>query len=159
MRSFAVLSAAAALAVSLTPAARADDDPGYTPGPWHYRSVSCVDTTVKQVGPRLTDSSKAPAPADYQSGVEVTFNTSLGLAPIFPKEQASIVHYGDMKGNADMQAEKAGDRVQVCFLGGPAPTVGCNPDSDDRGRNYRVWDYSRKVQFNGYNAEHLCGGA
>lgn len=159
MRAFAVLSIAVIVTGSTMRLAFAADDPGYTPGPWHYKSVTCVDTTVKYVEPRLIEEGQTPKPADFDSGVVVGFNTSLGLAPIFSKDVAEVVHYASVADNAHMQSEKAGDKVQVCFLGGPAPTVGCNPDVDDRGRQYRVWDYARKFQYNGFNAEHLCGGA
>ena len=33
--------------------AGAQNAPQYKSGPWHYRSIACVDTTVKSVTPRL----------------------------------------------------------------------------------------------------------
>jgi hypothetical protein len=136
-------------------------DPGYVPGPWHYRAISCVDTTVSQVVPRLVggDQTKFTAADFRQSGVQVTFKTGLGIAPLFPSGQANVTHYQDTPGNDVMTAERAGDRVQVCYLGGPAPTDYCNPDKDDRGRQYRVYDYARRKQYWGMNSEHECGGA
>jgi hypothetical protein len=69
------------------------------------------------------------------------------------------VHYQGDAGNGVMMSEHRGDEVQACFLGGPAPTIGCNPDKDLRGRDYRVWDYRQRKQYWGDNSEHGCGGA
>jgi len=145
---------------SSLPAVAADDQ-GYLSGPWHYRAVSCVDTTVKAVTPRLESAGQTKfTAADFkQSGVDVTFATGLGAQPLFPNGVAEGVHYQDGSDNDVMAAERPGDRVQVCFLGGPAPTKYCNPDRDSRGRNYRVWDYRQQRQYSGSNAEHDCGGA
>jgi len=138
----------------------ADDDPGYVPGPWHYRAMSCVDTTVREVAPRLTSGTDNHyTAADFASGVDVIFATGLGMQPLFSKGSAEVVHYQDSAGNDVMRAERAGDKVQVCFLGGPPPTKYCNPDTDSRGRQYRVWDYKQRKQFWGMNSEHDCGGA
>ena len=148
-----------ALGAASTPAA-ADDDPGYVNGPWHYRAISCVDTTVTEVAPRLvSEGQKTFTAADFASGVDVLFATGLGMQPLFAKGTAEVVHYQDTAGNGIMRAEHAGDKVQVCFLGGPAPTKYCNPDTDSRGRQYRVWDYKQKKQYWGMNSEHDCGGA
>jgi hypothetical protein len=149
------------LYLAATQCALADDDPQYVPGPWHYRAITCVDTTVNLVTPRLgTLGQTTFTAADYeQSGVEVTFNTGLGIAPLFPGGKAVVVHYQDTPGNDVMAAERPGDRVQVCYLGGPAPTVHCNPDKDSRGRTYRVYDYKHHKQYWGMNSEHDCGGA
>ena len=141
--------------------AGADDTPHYKSGPWHYRSIACVDTTVKSVTPRLGSAGQTSySRSDFmQSGVAVTFNTRLGADPAEPAALAGVVHYQDMAGNGVMMAEHRGDRVQVCFLQAPAPTEFCNPDSDSRGRLYRVWDYRQKAQYAGTNSEHDCGGA
>jgi hypothetical protein len=123
---------------------------------------------VKAVEPRLVDMGQHPpySPEAFKSsGVVVTFDSGLGVRPLFPKAFAAVLHYDGDAANGVMVAEKPGDRVQLCFLGGPAPTVGasqaigCNPDTDPRGRQYRVWDYAQRKQYVGYNAEHLCGGA
>ena len=141
--------------------ALADQDPGYLPGPWHFKAVSCVDTTVLSVTARLgAEGQTTFTAADFkQSGVAVTFATQLGVVPLFTKGNAAVVHYQDTAGNDIMAAEHRGDRVQVCFLGGPPPTTYCNPDKDDRGRNYRVYDYKQRRQYWGMNEEHDCGGA
>ena len=154
---FVMLGVAFAFA---TPAA-ADEPSPYLSGPWHYRSVSCVDTTVAGVTPRLGNAGQTTFTAqDFKdTGVAVPFATGLGLQPLFPRETASVVHYQDASDNAIMIAEHRGDRVQVCFAGGPMPTKYCNPDTDDRGRQYRVWDYKQRKQYSGGNAEHDCGGA
>jgi hypothetical protein len=151
----------AALVSAVSSPAWADSDPGYLPGPWHFKAISCVDTTVRSVTPRLESAGQTTFTAEdfKQSGVAVVFATGLGIQPLFSSGTASVVHYQDTTGNSIMAAERAGDRVQVCYLGGPAPTQYCNPDKDDRGRNYRVYDYRQRAQYWGGNEEHDCGGA
>ena len=159
-RAIACALSCAAIVAIFGAAASADSDPGYQPGPWHFRSVSCVDSTVTMVLPRLGPDHGPYSASDFkQSGVQVEFATGLGVRPIFPHSHAEVVHYQDTAGNGVMTAEHPGDRVQVCFLGGPAPTTGCNPDTDNRGRNYRVFDYKQRKQYWGGNGEHDCGGA
>jgi hypothetical protein len=154
--------AVSAAAIVACPVARAGaaDDPQYVPGVWHYRSVSCVDSTVSLVTPRLgTEGQTSFSAAEFeQTGVYVRFATGLGMQPLFSGQTASVTHYqGDA--NRVMSAERKGDRVQVCFLGGPAPTKYCNPDTDSRGRTYRIYDYRQRAQYWGTNSEHDCGGA
>ena len=129
------------------------------PGVWHYRSIPCVDTTVRIVEPyfRVYGTNE-----DYNSGVIVVFNTDLGVDPLFPRDHAEVVHRGP---DPIMIAERRGDKVQVCFLGVPAPRqmpgtiLGCNPDKDPRGRGYRVYDYRQHKSYAGWNSNHGCGGA
>lgn len=141
--------------------ANAQEDPGYVPGAWRYRSVRCVETTVRRVEPRLEVPGQTHFTArDFaQSGVEVTFDTHLGLEIFGSDAFAQITHYQGSPGNQTMSSAHRGDRVQLCFLGGPAPTKYCDPDKDLRGRQYRAYDYRRKSQYWGANGEHLCGGA
>lgn len=159
----AIRAAVAALIVTWFPmqiAAATNGSTDYPAGPWHYKSIPCVDTTVVTVTPRLTGSNQTTfAKADFQSGVVVTFATNLGLAAAFPKDRVNITHYQDTAGNALMVSEKPGDRVQVCLLSYPPPDKYCNPDKDDRGRSYWVWDYKRHAAYDGMNSEHDCGGA
>jgi hypothetical protein len=154
---------ATALLVALLPAhvaAATNTSTDYPPGPWHYRSIPCVNTTVVSVTPRLVGGDQTTfTKADFESGVIVTFATNLGLTAAFPKEQVNVTHYQNMPGNALMASEKPGDRVQVCFLGYPSPEKYCNPDKDDRGRSYWVYDYKRHADYDGMNGEHDCGGA
>ena len=150
----------ACLAGTAIPAG-ADNAPSYKSGPWHYRSISCVDATVKAVTPRLVSAGQTSySKNDFlQSGVEVAFNTRLGADPAVPSALAGVTHYQGDAGNSVMMAEHPGDRVQVCIVQIPAPTQTCNPDTDSRGRVYRVWDYQQKAQYWGLNSEHDCGGA
>ena len=146
----------------MTSAAPAQNGPpDYKPGPWHYRSVACVDTTVTKVVPRLmSEGQKTVGAADFMSsGVVVFFASRLGVDPLFPAQTATVTHYQGTAGNNVMIAERPGDRVQLCFLGGPAPTTYCDPDKDGRGRNYRVYDYRQRASYAGMNGEHDCGGA
>jgi len=142
------------------PAAVAQDEQ-YVPGAWRYRSVACVDTTVRSVEPRLTtDGQKTFTAQDFeQSGVEVEFNTNLGSDPANPNMRAAVTHYQNTAGNNIMMRERAGDKVQVCFISRPAPTTYCDPDKDGRGRVFRVYDYRQHAQYSGMNSEHDCGGA
>jgi len=158
MRTTLCLVLAGTLLAHALPAA-ADDDPDYRPGPWHFHAVSCVDTTITDVEPRLDIPDESVARAIDESGVQVTFATRLGIAPLFHTGTAEVVHYQGDDNNAIMAAEHKGQRVQVCYLGGPAPTERCNPDTDDRGRRYRVYDYAQHKQYWGMNSEHDCGGA
>ena len=131
------------------------------PGAWHYKSIQCVDTTVLSVTPRLDgDGQTTFSKQEFlDTGVYVQFNTTLGSNPAAKPANAGVVHYQNSPGNSVMMAEKKGDKVQVCFLGPPAPTPTCDPDEDGRGRTYRVYDYKQKQQYNGWNSEHGCGGA
>jgi hypothetical protein len=137
--------------------AAADPEPDYLPGPWHYHAITCVDTTVVSASPAVAAPGKATIAPNATN--LVTFDTGLGIVPLFPSGKASVIRYVGDAGSDIMSAERAGDRVQVCYLGGPAPTQSCNPDKDERGRSYRVYDYRQQKQYWGYNALHLCGGA
>ncbi len=130
-------------------------------GPWHYRSFACVDTTVSSVMPRLTSNDQRSfAKSEFVNyGVVVTFKSHLGMSPVFPTGFAAVTHYQGEATNAVMIAEHPGDRVQVCYLGPPTPDASCNPDTDSRGRKYRVYDYKQHASYDGINTEHDCGGA
>jgi len=160
MSRFLLLSGVAGLALSSSVLSASAQDQDYAPGVWHYKSIPCVDTTVRLVEPRLTtDSQKTFTAEDFeQSGVYVEFNTFLGSDPI-NHMRAAVTHYQNTPGNDVMMSERPGDRVQVCFLSRPAPTTFCNPDEDARGRTFRVYDYRRHAQYAGMNSEHFCGGA
>jgi hypothetical protein len=140
------------------PAAQAQEQ--YAPGIWHYRSVACVNTTVKSVRPRLVGGDQTKFTAqDFETGVEVIFNTHLGDDAAHPGMPASVTLYGGDPDTKIMQRERPGDPVQVCFLSRPAPTIDCNPDEDVRGRVFRVYDIKQRAQYSGQNFEHGCGGA
>ncbi len=161
--SLATRATVAAVLVAFLPAqiaASTNTSTNYPAGPWHYKSIPCVDTTVVTVTPRLVGGDQTTfTKADFQSGVIVTFATNLGLAAAFPKVRVNVTHYQDTPGNALMASEKPGDRVQVCFLGYPSPEKYCDPDRDERGRSYWVYDYKRHADYDGINSEHDCGGA
>lgn len=143
------------------------------PGPWHFRSIPCLNATVLSVTPRLyTLNQRVFTVRDFeQSGVVVTFKTRLGVDPALrlPSDipaqfralagYADVTHYQNVEGNDVMTSERRGDIVQVCFLGPPIPTKSCNPDKDARGRLYRVYDYRQHASYEGWNSEHACGGA
>lgn len=123
-------------------------------------SASCIDTTVRSVELRLTsgDPHEHYTRQEFiDSGPAVTFNTKTGEpnGVIW----AEVVHYGGQLGNSVMIEERPGDRVRVCFLGGPKPDEGCNPKTDLRGRKFSVYDYRRHASYSGINSEHECGGA
>jgi hypothetical protein len=157
LRLFCLLLSAAAFTLC-SPLYAQDNE--YPPGSWHYKSVSCVDTTVLRVEPRLvTYGQKTFTARDFeQSGVDVEFSTYLGSDPV-NHMHAAITHYQNTAGNDIMMSERAGDPVQVCFLSRPAPSASCDPDKDPRGRLFRVYDYRQHAQYAGINSEHFCGGA
>jgi hypothetical protein len=155
----ALLAVAIVLVLASTPA-RADQPDPYVSGPWHYRSIPCVDTTVVSVTPRLGNPGQTKFTAEdfKETGVSVTFKTTLGSDPAQAPAPVSVTHYQGDPDNAFMVAEHPGDKVQVCFLSTPAPTQYCDPDKDPRGRLYRIWDYVRHHQYSG-GTQHGCGGA
>lgn len=161
MHRLLALALVACVAASALPAAAQDTTVAYKPGPWHYKSIPCADTTVTTVGPRLANEGQKTFTKQQfiDTGVYVEFASKLGVDPAQPGGFASVTHYQGTAGNNVMMAEKKGDKVQVCFLGPPAPTAYCDPDTDSRGRTYRVYDYRQKAQYNGINSEHGCGGA
>jgi hypothetical protein len=123
-------------------------------------SAPCADTTVRSVTPRLTSDTPNEhfTHQDYvESGVAVTFNTKIGRP--MGVAWAEVVHYGGLSGNDIMMNERPGDRVRVCYLGGPWRDAACNPDTDGRGRVFSVYDYRQHASYSGINSEHDCGGA
>src|SRR5689334_3879307 len=105
----AALLVSAALALNVPPSPHAR--PPATP------SRPCIDTTVREVTPRLTTGE----PNEHftrqefiDSGVAVTFNTKIGQPS--GRIWAEVVHYGGEPGNTVMMNEHAGDRVRVCFI-------------------------------------------
>jgi hypothetical protein len=128
--------------------------------PYPVASAPCVDTTVRSVAPRLTsdDPNEHYTHQDFvESGVNVTFNTKIGRP--MGKQWAEVVHYGGVSGNNVMMNEHPGDKVRVCYLGGPQRDAACNPDEDSRGRVFSVYDYKQHASYSGINSEHDCGGA
>jgi hypothetical protein len=154
------LALVACVAVTAAPA-RAQDTSHYKSGPWHSSSIKCTDVTVKTVTPRLENAGQTSyTRADFMaSGVSVTFNTRLGADASDPSARASVTHYQDTAGNNVMMAEHPGNPVQVCLVKVPRATQYCHPNSDPRGRVFRVWDYKQRAQYAGMNSEHDCGGA
>jgi hypothetical protein len=155
------LSLAVAAITTLTSIpALAQQEDAYKAGPWHYRSISCVDTTVISVTPRLGNpgQTKFSAQDFLLTGVSVTFKTTLGSDPALPPSQVTVTHYQGSTDNKTMQAEHPGDKVQVCLVGVPPPTDYCDPDNVPRGRIYRVYVYRQKKQYAG-GSQHGCGGA
>jgi hypothetical protein len=154
-------AALVALAMIVSPVAGKTQtpDPGLR-GPWHYLSVACVDTTVYRVEPRLAARGQRTfTKAEFKNeGVEVTFNSYLGMGAAFPGMRAMVTHYEFEDGDGLMTEERPGDKVQLCFLDGPTPNATCNPDRDPRGREYRIFDYKRHASYDGWNEEHGCGG-
>lgn len=137
-------------------------------GAWHAgRFVPCADGVVTSVHPRLDESGSGPS-ARFDSGVGV--DIKLPASPKFlngqPFPTATVVHYDGDRGNKLMEAEKPGDKVQVCLVAFPTPTrdpqtgkVICDPNVDSRGMVYRVYDYRRHAAYMGPDSQHSCGGA
>lgn len=137
-------------------------------GAWHAgKLVPCANGFVTSVHSRLVE---APSGGAQTFGSGVVVEMKLPTAPTFlngqPFRTASVVHYDSERGNALMQAEKPGNRVQVCFIGFPTTShdphsgrVICDPNVDPRGMTYRVYDYKNRTTFMGPDSEHGCGGA
>src|SRR5579883_1603496 len=128
-------------------------------GPLHGHH--CVDTVVTGVRERKfsrgADGSLMLAMAGYGS---VEFASRLG------EEHATLygglkpyarIEFGTDPGSEVAAAERPGDRVQLCLILMPSRTAGCDPTVDDRGREYRVYDYRQNATYRGLSGEHLCG--
>ena len=143
--------------LSTTVAYANDDTMPTQPGPWHFASIKCVDTTIASVTPRLEGTTMS------DSGVEVWFATDLGMENFTGKNAwgVGVVHYQGDPEDAVMSKEHKGDKVQVCLVSVPNAenSPGCDPKTDPRGRLYRVYDYRLKASYAGINGEHGCGGA
>ena len=137
-------------------------------GAWHPgKFVPCAEGVVTNVQPRL-DEGNVPAAERFASGVSVEMR--IPTAPKFLNGQpfpfARVVHYDRDLGNAVMEAEHPGDRVQVCLFSFPTPSydlssgkIVCDPNEDPRGMMFRVYDYKRHAAYLGPTTEHGCGGA
>jgi hypothetical protein len=139
-------------------------------GPWHFKTVPCVDGIVDDVGPRLAHpGQRAFTAQDYQQSgvmVHVTLARPTAFLPATTRRDAGVVHYQGELDNDVMARERRGDRVQVCLMAFPTPSYDtatkrfiCNPDRDTRGWTFRIYDYRRRVAFFGPDTEHACGGA
>ncbi len=134
-------------------------------GAWRYRSVPCVDGSVQQVSPRLGDArTQNFTHRDYElSGVAVSIRLARPTAFVLnvSRTHAGVTHYQGEADNDLMEAERPGDRVQVCLLSFPTPRANerCNPDKDPRGWEFRVYDYRQHAAYFGSETEHYCGGA
>ncbi|MFY9884731.1 MAG: hypothetical protein WAK15_08155 [Candidatus Cybelea sp.] len=160
VRTAAFLTSLAMTALVPVAQARAADVTVKTFGAIVVASASCVDTTVRSVEPRLTNGTPNERYTRQEitdSGPAVTFNTKIGQPN--GVMWAEVVHYGGQSGNGVMINERPGDRVRVCFLGGPTPDEACNPKTDLRGRTFSVYDYRQHASYSGINSEHDCGGA
>jgi len=164
----AVLGGAApAIAAEL---AQADDElrESMAGGAWHPGAyVACAEGIVAAVHARLEEPDAGGKPS-FESGVVVEMRL-----PSAPKlfnghafHSAAVVHYDHEPGNALMQSETPGSRVQVCLAGFPTPlhdpatgAVICDPNDDPRGFVFRVYDYRRRAAFMGPDSQHGCGGA
>jgi len=138
-------------------------------GPWTGLSIPCTKGTVREVAPRLTGGEgNSYTKADFASGVQVSFKlaTRYKFVNIPHLIDPAVVHYQNEPENALMMSEKPGDAVQVCLIDYPTPQYDakhkqwiCNPDTDARGYDFRVYDYKRHRAYYGSNSEHGCGGA
>jgi hypothetical protein len=156
-----VLGLAAALAAftatSALPSGAAQ--PGAKPLP---AGPECITTTVLRITTRLTsqDPDTGKETQVPGSGYQIIMRGRL------PDKyggwlEPTVVFYQDAPENKLVARERAGDKVQVCAIGFPDAddlTV-CNPKTDRRGRNLRVYDYARRFSYEGPNSEHMCGGA
>ena len=114
-------------------------------------SVPCVDTTVGSIASYF--------PSDPASGVVISFKTHLCIPESLTKVDAGITERTAESVVAVILQERVGDAVQVCLLAVPKPDDRCHPETDERGRVYRVYDYRLKTAYTGSLGNHDCGGA
>lgn len=106
--------------------------------------ISCVETKFKS----MTDRFGKPV------GSQANFPTA-GMTVAFANGVRLIAY-----SVSDVALrERAGDRVQLCFLGHIEGTQGCITAADSRGRLYRVYDYRLHAAWSAMNSQHTCGGA
>jgi hypothetical protein len=121
----------------------------------------CITTTVLRITTRLTsqDSETGKESQVPGSGSQIFMRGRL------PDKyggwlEPTVVFYQEAAENKLIARERAGDRVQVCAIGFPGTDdAECNPKTDRRGRELRVYDYARRFAYEGPNSEHMCGGA
>jgi hypothetical protein len=98
---------------------------------------TCEETTVREVGARLTSEGKPV----WGSGVSIVFENGVYLTSY---DNLLVV-----------ENQRPGDKVRLCLLEVP---VGC-PPGDDRGWKYSVYDYTQNETYVMFNSQHMCGGA
>lgn len=106
--------------------------------------ISCVETRFESITDRF-GKPVGSAPDFPTAGMRVAFANRVMLVAYSVSEVAL--------------RERAGDRVQLCFLGHIEGTQGCIPAADSRGRLYRVYDYRLHAAWSAMNSQHACGGA
>jgi hypothetical protein len=157
-RATALLSSIAFAAASLTGGAALAGPSSAGPLP---SGRNCITTTVARITTRLTSEDSSGKESQVPgSGYQIVLNGRL------PDKyggylEPTLVFYQEAAENTLIARERVGDKVQVCVTGFPDaddPAV-CNPKTDRRGRELRVYDYARKFAYEGPNSEHMCGGA
>ena len=122
-----------------------------------WTTGDCADTKIVFIGPRLGgehDSAQQMQTEMRESGISVQFGTHR-----WPKDVAEVVHYQGDQQLAVMSRERVGDRVQLCLVSRPKKDQYCDPTTDRRGVEFRVYDYRLRQSYSGINSEHGCGGA
>jgi hypothetical protein len=139
-------------------------------GPWHFHLVPCAQGVVTGVMPRVgKENQRVYTDQDFKSAgvhVEMKLPPHTHFIPNANMEYVSVTHYQEDRENNVMQAERVGDKVQVCLMSFPIPLYEasikgyrCNPDEDQRGWYFRVYDYRQRKAYFGPNLQHGCGGA
>jgi hypothetical protein len=141
MRLLAALLAVFVCAAAVPAAAQNAETRDENQGPAFVLPVRCVDTTFVKATDRFGSSVQGPD----ANGMDVVFANHVSLVAY----TVSTV----------VLRERAGDRVQLCFLGHIEGAHTCNPATDDRGRMYRVYDYRLHAAWSATNSQHMCGGA
>jgi len=99
----------------------------------------CVNTTIKQVGTRLTDGSSGSPIRGSGSTIEFTnggYQVSYDTVPAIARS-------------------RVGDSVRMCLESVPEDC----PIGDDRGRIYRVTNLRTQQSWSEADSQHGCGGA
>lgn len=97
------------------------------------RVGQCVETRIKELGPRLEGAPDSGSTVIYENGV---FGVSYEVEAV-------------------LKSARVGDPVKLCLVSVPK---GC-PPGDDRGKEYKGTDLRTHRAWTLPDAEHMCGGA
>jgi len=110
-------------------------------------ALGCVETSIATI--------HAPTGESMADGGFITFRSD--IAPGHGSNTHRI--FGVYVPPDSYVAGKPGDRVRVCLITMPRKTAACDPATDDRGRDFLIYNRALGVALLFENGEHDCGGA
>ena len=155
---FSILTTALIVTVTLAPSASIAEglftnlpiSASYDAQPIHCDSATVTDWGAPEVG-------EAGSAAVHHLPFGDSIGGVYGYESFSNKVSVSI--HTEPFANRIWTQTKVKDKVQVCLLSIPARTDTCNPDIDERGRMYYVYNYRLKGAFIELTGSHACGGA